>query len=551
MATTLKFVTQYGIENVGSVSISSGTAAAPGISLSSDENSGIFSPGDNILAVSTDGTERLRFSAVGAWGIAGANYGTSGQALISNGDATAPSWQTVIPAQTGNGGKYLTTDGSSASWSVIASVSTLADATVLGTSNTSISITGKTSATYADAPMTIQAGPGQYTGNTLTVSGGTGGAQGGGALVLCAGTGYYLSSGTAGTVTVHADNSTGAGGAVEMRGGDGNNGGGALTLRGGDSSYNSAVNGAVSIRGGNGSGTTTGGSVTISGGTGGTAGGALVFQTATTTTLAERMRIDAAGNLGLGLTPSAWNANGRAIELSTGALLAYPSSGSLNLANNAYFNTSGAWTYKTTAAASRYFQASGEHRWFTAASGTADTAATFTERLRISVDGAIGVGGANYGTSGQVLTSNGVGAAPSWQTVAGGSFTGGTVANATTFASSVAFGARYDELRSDVTATATTNVDCAVSNVVNVTLSASITSLTFSNVPASGRVFTLTLFLNQDATGSRTVAWPAAVKWPGAAAPTLTATASKTDIITLVTHDGGTSWFGFVAGQNF
>jgi hypothetical protein len=38
-----------------------------------------------------------------------------------------------------------------------------------------------------------------------------------------------------------------------------------------------------------------------------------------------------------------------------------------------------------------------------------------TERLRIGSAGQIGIGGANYGTSGQVLTSNGSGSAPSWQ----------------------------------------------------------------------------------------------------------------------------------------
>jgi hypothetical protein len=37
-----------------------------------------------------------------------------------------------------------------------------------------------------------------------------------------------------------------------------------------------------------------------------------------------------------------------------------------------------------------------------------------TERLRIDSAGQIGIGGANYGTSGQVLTSGGSGAAPSW-----------------------------------------------------------------------------------------------------------------------------------------
>jgi hypothetical protein len=39
-----------------------------------------------------------------------------------------------------------------------------------------------------------------------------------------------------------------------------------------------------------------------------------------------------------------------------------------------------------------------------------------TERLRIDTAGQIGIGGENYGTSGQVLTSGGSGAAPSWAT---------------------------------------------------------------------------------------------------------------------------------------
>jgi microcystin-dependent protein len=48
-------------------------------------------------------------------------------------------------------------------------------------------------------------------------------------------------------------------------------------------------------------------------------------------------------------------------------------------------------------------------------STTADGAASPTERLRITSKGEIGLGGANYGTFGQVLTSNGVGLAPTWQ----------------------------------------------------------------------------------------------------------------------------------------
>jgi hypothetical protein len=45
---------------------------------------------------------------------------------------------------------------------------------------------------------------------------------------------------------------------------------------------------------------------------------------------------------------------------------------------------------------------------------------TITERLRIASNGAWGLAGANYGTSGQVLTSNGSGSAPTWQNAGGG-----------------------------------------------------------------------------------------------------------------------------------
>lgn len=42
-----------------------------------------------------------------------------------------------------------------------------------------------------------------------------------------------------------------------------------------------------------------------------------------------------------------------------------------------------------------------------------------TERMRIDASGAFGLGGANYGTAGQVLTSGGAGVAPSWTSPAG------------------------------------------------------------------------------------------------------------------------------------
>jgi hypothetical protein len=52
-------------------------------------------------------------------------------------------------------------------------------------------------------------------------------------------------------------------------------------------------------------------------------------------------------------------------------------------------------------------------------STTADGASSVTERMRINSAGAIGFGGANFGTSGQILTSAGTAASPTWETFSG------------------------------------------------------------------------------------------------------------------------------------
>jgi hypothetical protein len=52
---------------------------------------------------------------------------------------------------------------------------------------------------------------------------------------------------------------------------------------------------------------------------------------------------------------------------------------------------------------------------------TADGASSPAERFRIANTGAWGLSGANYGSAGQVLTSNGSGSAPSWQAAGGAS----------------------------------------------------------------------------------------------------------------------------------
>lgn len=89
-------------------------------------------------------------------------------------------------------------------------------------------------------------------------------------------------------------------------------------------------------------------------------------------------------------------------------------------------------------------------------------------------------------------------------------------------------------------------VDLANGTLVILTLTGDVT-YTFPT-PVAGKSFTLVQ--KQDATGSRTVTWPASVKWPSGTAPTITSTASKADKFVFTAIDG-TSWLGSVAGQNY
>jgi hypothetical protein len=83
------------------------------------------------------------------------------------------------------------------------------------------------------------------------------------------------------------------------------------------------------------------------------------------------------------------------------------------------------------------------------------------------------------------------------------------------------------------TASSTTSLDLSTGNVFTINLSTNISTLTLSNAS----VGTYLVKFVQDATGSRTVSFPAAWKWAGGISPTLTTTANKLDIVTLV-YDG-------------
>lgn len=105
----------------------------------------------------------------------------------------------------------------------------------------------------------------------------------------------------------------------------------------------------------------------------------------------------------------------------------------------------------------------------------------------------------------------------------------------------------YSETVATANSGAAYAVDLTQGNIYKLTLTGNCI-LTLSNPPATGKAGSLTLILVQDGTGSRTITWPASVKWPNGTAPTLTTTASAVDVVQLVTVDGGTTWYGFLAG---
>jgi hypothetical protein len=188
--------------------------------------------------------------------------------------------------------------------------------------------------------------------------------------------------------------------------------------------------------------------------------GALTFSTATSAfgAITEWMRIAPSGNVGVGTTTPAYK-----FEVASGTA-GQTSLAGFRTADTTTANNAGVFIFATPSATaanrSAYvlWDADGadvvgsDYFYITKAgnSGNVDfiqqsnAAMTFqtnaVERLRIASTGAFGLSGANYGTSGQVLTSGGSGAAPTWTTVGGGGGSPGGSNTQVQFNNSGAFG---------------------------------------------------------------------------------------------------------------
>jgi hypothetical protein len=112
----------------------------------------------------------------------------------------------------------------------------------------------------------------------------------------------------------------------------------------------------------------------------------------------SRLTIDSSGNLGLGVTPSAWVAGYKVLQVGNAS---WYTDGNANiyLAANTYQASGFVDTYISSNEAAKYEQINGAHKWFTAPSGTAGAAISFTQAMTLGADGLLQVGTTTGGVS--------------------------------------------------------------------------------------------------------------------------------------------------------
>ena len=89
------------------------------------------------------------------------------------------------------------------------------------------------------------------------------------------------------------------------------------------------------------------------------------------------------------------------------------------------------------------------------------------------------------------------------------------------------------------------NINCALGDYFTLAPTANVTSITFSNLPASGKAQTIMVRFTQDTT-ARTVAWPASFKWAGGAAGAVSTGSGAIDMIAMTTFNQGTTWLATI-----
>jgi hypothetical protein len=104
-----------------------------------------------------------------------------------------------------------------------------------------------------------------------------------------------------------------------------------------------------------------------------------------------------------------------------------------------------------------------------------------------------------------------------------------------------------DDVNTITSSSNAATINLQLGNVFEHDLTENVT-YTFSNPGANNTATVFILKIIQDST-ARTITWPGSVDWAEATAPTLTTTNNGVDVFVFFTRDGGTTYYGFTAGQ--